>query len=320
MTTQATDVNALTVDQIANMDMDQLNALVQENEPAEEAEPVVEGDSTNPDEGSEDKGEEAAEDKTEEDDAHEGVATRDGKGVIPYDVLKQTREENKTLRTQAEELAKQKADADAKLEELSKKLESQMNGTVEDADLFTEEELEAMAEDLPDTANRLRAMQNKFKQYATNLQQKQAEEEQQQAQTVKSNVQQAIDDVPKLAYLQSSNPRLFKLAQQIDQEIRQKAQTDPTLAGLTLTQRFERVVKELEKDLGTEIKLPGAKKAIEVQEQRINGLDDLPGGASPVVDELEAKLQKSPTELANDLQKMTPEQLEEFMDRASRYV
>lgn len=321
MTTQV-DVNTLSPEQIANMDMDQLSALVDANEPEMEAENVVTDESTNPAEGDDKPEGTQSEAKTEpaNDDKPEGVATRDGKKVIPYEVLEKTRNENKDLRTQAEQLAQQKAEAEAKLKELSEKLASQDDGNVADADLFTEEELEAMAEDLPDTASRLRAMQDKFKKVALSAQHQEKVIAEQQQQTIKSTVQQAIDDVPKLALIQANNPRLFGLAQQIDAELREKAKTDPQLASKSMKERFELVVQELEKELGQEIKLPSNKNTIEIKQQRINGLDDMPGGQSPVADELEAKLQRSPIELANEMHNMTEAQLSEFIDRASRYI
>lgn len=297
------NADELTPDQIAGMTIEQLSDL---------AGPIADSDDESVNDDSQPS---ADDDATQGDDnaAEEtpvGVATKAGDKVIPYSVLEQTRQKAKDLEEQTAKLAQEKAEAQAKADELAQKLQSLTGADVGDINLMTDEEIEAIAEDMPELASTIKTLQNQAKALAAKLSTHEEKNKATEIELVQQTVQEAIDSVPKLAFIQSSNPRLFGLATEIDAELRQ----DPAMQGLSMAERFEKVIEKLESEIGFEIKLKGKEKA-STEKPPILSLSDMPGGAAPATDEAQALIDRPATELADKFHKMTTDQISKFLDR-----
>jgi len=311
MTTPA-NIDDLTMEQLANMSDEDLAKLesgepVQQDQAAAGNASVTEASQSQADGDKTAKGDESS---NTVDDQPAGVATKAGDKIIPYAVLEQTRAEKSKAELRANELEQQKAAAEAAAEELRKQLQTATTANVGDIQLMSEDELAALAEDLPEVANNIRAMQAQVKALSAKVvhHETTAEEDAraQQAQTA----QEAIDSVPKLAFIQSSNPDLFELAKKYDNEFKQ----DPEMQKLTLTQRFEKVVERIESTIGGEIKLGGQKQPGKKQEEApILSLSDIPGGANPAEESTVADDTATQVSMIDKMSKMTPDQLDAYL-------
>ncbi len=262
-----------------------------------------------------------------------GVATKDGKHVIPYSVLKSERERA----SRAEQLAKDAQDRIAALEEQVKQSTTGTNqgaNTGESArtnqapavDDLSPEDLEALKEDFPTVYKGLKAMEAKAaaleRQLAT-VNESVAKQEAVEARTVADQVQDAIDSVPKLAHIQATNPEAFEMAKQFDAML--KAQ--PAWQGKSLADRFAKAAEMVESALGA-IELPGQSQptAAELKDAALKkaaaaakgsksvptSLSDFPVGSPAASDELMAVEQMTQHQLAEKLSRMTPEQQDAY--------
>jgi hypothetical protein len=138
-------------------------------------------------------------------------------------------------------------------------------------------------------------------------------------------VQEAIDSIPKLAFVQSSDEERFNVIVQIDQWARQQA----AFKDLPLTNRFEKVVAMYEAAHG-QIALPasasgGAKQpsdakskadaaiAKALENAAPNTLTDIPGGNPPPANDMEAAQNMSGFALTDRFMQMTPDQMEKYL-------
>ena len=260
-------------------------------------------------------------DKPDVVDDPKGVQDKSGNSIIPYEVLVSERNKSK-------ELAQSKAEADARIAELEAqiaKTASASNTAELDETLFlSDEELEVLAEELPAEAERTRKIQDLAKRQAYALQQKEVDAERLQKSLAVNTTQIAIDSVPKLAFIQATKPALFSLAVSIDNQLQQEALTNPAIAAMSLTERFNLAVTRLEEEIGTEIdvkksstptseqlKLAAtqAKTAADTKASTTPlSMADIQGGAIPPADEYANFFDKSPQEMEVAMSKMTDSQ------------
>jgi hypothetical protein len=252
-----------------------------------------------------------------EEEAPQSIATKSGKGQIPYTVLQTERE-----RRQAAEQA---------MQQMQQRLDEATRGTntpsqpTEVAET-TDDELAEISNDFPQIGKVIKQLQAKLQDTQTQLQkvrqteESRAEVEQSQAQ---KSVQEAMDENPKLLHWQANDPDLFEQAVQIDQSL----QTNPRFSHLSLTERFAKVVvameaihgsdeKPTEPEVSTEKLVELAKEAATKAEKggKPRTLSDLPGGLAPQSDD--AKLENmSTTELAGMLASKSPEEIAAFLGR-----
>lgn len=263
----------------------------------------------------------------------EGVATKDGKRVIPYAVLKSERERASRAEQLAEEMRQRVADLEAKVtaaSEGAKNGESARteNPTTAVSDL-SQEDLETLKEDFPTVYKAVMASMAAAKALEAKLQPveetvREARETQQR--TDAETVQDAIDSVPKLAHIQANDKDAFELAKQFDATLRNQA----AWANRPLSERFEKVAEMVEATLG-EIKVPGAKaaqlSAEELKQQALakaasatkanksavpTSLSEFPAGEPAAQDERQAAESMSHAQLAELLSKMTPDQMDAY--------
>lgn len=308
---------------LANMTDAQLDALA--NAPVAEVPAVIPGESTSSDTP-------AVADQSTKDAAAatpatapategtpEGIASRDGKHIIPFWRL-----------ADAEAKAKEAAD---RVKELEAQLASGTAATSQaDAPaLLSEEELADIERDLPAIGKMLRASQAQISTLSKtvgDLNARKTAEDQDEATVIAGQISEAIAATPKLAHLQATNPQGWTRAVEIDGMLRGK----PEWQDKPFAERFAQVVKGYESLYGA-IDAPAAAASPQDTQAAIQAkadaalasaakggavpksTSDIPGGAIPPVDEAAAMLEKSGPQLTAEFMAMTPEQIEAKLNR-----
>lgn len=265
----------------------------------------------------------------------QGVATKDGKNIIPYDVLKNERDRAR----RAEQMAKEMQDRVAQLEAMVQKQVNQGANNGEGArtnlptaeNELSPEDLEALKEDFPTVYKAVQASMAAAKALEAKLQpveQAVQQEQTERAQSAQEAVQEAIDSVPKLAHIQATNAEAFDLARQFDATLRSQA----AWKGKSLSERFAKVTEMVEAALGP-IDLPGQKpntsqpsaeelkaaaKAKADQLAKSNrsnvptSLSEAPAGQHAAQDDREEADNLTPLQLAEKFSAMTPDQMDAY--------
>jgi hypothetical protein len=267
--------------------------------------------------------------KTGDEPQPEGVATKDGKHIIPFEVLEKERTRTAELQRVAQEQAAQIEALKAKAAGAPEPGKPQPNG--EEVLVLSEEELAELEKELPALGKLFRAQQAQLHQLGStvkNLSDERQEREAESARSVQVNVQDAIDANPKLAYLQAQAPDVFGRAVRFDQTL----SADPDWAGKSLQDRFAQVVKLYEATYG-EVKLPGSadpeqpkpsqSELAKVAEAKLaaaapgspKSMSDIPGGSIPPTDELARIESLTTAELGAMFENMTQEQQDAYLAR-----
>lgn len=279
----------------------------------------------------------ASDDGASEEDA-DGVATKDGKHIIPFSVLKSARERAE----RAEQLAKE---AEDRVKQLTEQLERQgsnntnegvNNGesarTGDNLDDLSADDLELLKSDFPtvfkaiETAMaKVAKLEAKFKPVEDTVQEQQNHE----AETVKHSVQEAIDSVPKLAHIQATDQEAFALAKKFDAQLREL----PFWQDKPLSERFHKVAEMVEDAMGIEIKVPTTNKSPSISADELGkaarakasqatksagvptSLSQFPAGAPAAVDEMQALEQLTTLQMADKFANLTPEQLDAYLSK-----
>lgn len=280
------------------------------------------------------KGAAATEATTDEENAA-GIATNNGKHVIPFSVLKSTRDRA----TRAEQLA---AEAQNRVVELERQLQQGTSQGAKDGESarteaqtsasdLSEEDLQALKEDFPTVYRAVMASMAAAKALETKLapvEESVRSVEAERAQSTADAVQDAIDSVPKLAHIQASDPAAFDLARQFDATLKSQA----AWSNKSLAERFAKVTEMVEAAIGP-IELPGtpkptaqlsaadlakaakAKADAAVRATRSNvptSLSEFPAGQHAAQDEREGAEQMSTLQLAEKFSSMTPDQMDAY--------
>lgn len=285
---------------------------------ASSAEPEVEDESTP------EKVEAKAEEPELKEAEPEGIASKNGKHILPYSALATERERRQSAERAMAELAQRiQALEGSKQAAPVAEAPSEENG----------EDLEAIMSDFPTLAGPIKALLSKVNQLEGQLNtvaQREQQREQQDEQARTLTVQEAIEANPTLFYWQNANEEMFKAAVAFDDQIK----ADPRNQSLSLEDRFSRVVAAVEAVYGkTELPpeyrkdepksesldtLAGkAKEKIEqaVRKSSPKTLSDLPGGIPPESSKDEQMGNMSPTELGAMMMKMSPQQVAELLTR-----
>jgi hypothetical protein len=263
----------------------------------------------------------------------EGVATKDGKHVIPYSVLQSER----NARSRAEQLAREAQERVTALEaqvnsanQGANNGESARTNQGQTASDISDEDLEVLKEDFPTVYKAVmasmaaaRALEAKLAPVEESVRSQEAE----RAQSATESVQEAIDSVPKLAHIQASNPEAFALAQQFDNTLRGQA----AWADRPLSERFAKVAEMVEATLG-QIDLPGGQKTSQPSAEDLRkaaeakakdnakatrsnvptSLSEFPAGQHAAQDEKEAAENLSALQLAEKFASMSPDQMDAY--------
>jgi hypothetical protein len=263
----------------------------------------------------------------------QGIATKDGKHVIPYSVLKSERDRASRAEQLAAEMRERVAALEAAVQAASQGAKSgesaRTNADAQSVSDLSSDDLEALKEDFPTVYKAVQAAMAKAAQLEAKLQPVEdsvRSSEAEQARSAAETVQDAIDAVPKLAHIQATNVEAFELAKQFDATLR----TQTAWAGKTLTERFAKVAEMVEAALGP-IDMPGAKAASPSAEDlkaaakakadaaakagRTNvptSLSEFPVGQHAAQDEREAAESMTALQLAEKFSSMTPDQMDAY--------
>jgi len=262
----------------------------------------------------------------------EGVATKDGKHVIPYSVLKSERDRA----ARAEALANEMAEKVKALEALQSGNQGAKDGESARTDQQTPtvndlspEDLEALKEDFPTVYKAVMASMAAAERLASQLkpvQETVRNAEADRERTAQEAVQEAIDSVPKLAHIQAANKEAFELAKQFDATLR----TQKAWADKPLSERFAKVAEMVESAIGP-IDVPGSKatspSAEDLRKAAIakaaqaakasrtdvpTSLSEFPAGQNAAQDEREAAESMTTLQLAEKFSRMTPDQMDAY--------
>jgi hypothetical protein len=270
------------------------------------------------------------------------LLSKDGKHQIPYSVLQSEREARRAAESVVEQM-RQRLDA---LEQQAK------GGQAAPADaapesVLSEEDVAQIESDFPAIGKLLKGMAAKVGELTERLEsvrQSEINRRQGEANRASTTVQEAIDNSGPLSYWQQKDPEMFQVATNFDNQIK----ADPRNRGLTLDQRFERVVKAVEAVYG-ETQLPeefrrnapapaaapapapaapavdpkavaaAAQKAIETAQasSTVKSLSDIPGGVPPESDEITQLGLMSAADLGNKFMNMDPAKVMAILAKAA---
>lgn len=175
-----------------------------------------------------------------------GIASKDGKGLLPYAALKGARAETRRerdLRSQVE------SERDA----LKQQLEDLRAGKDPEAGEITEEYLQGVEADFPALIPLIKTMRATSKEVET-LRAKATQVTVREAETEDDPVQEAIDSVPLLAEWQAADPEKWERAKAIDRAF----EGSPKWKDKPLAARFAHVAKQVadEFDIKSEADTP----------------------------------------------------------------
>lgn len=264
----------------------------------------------------------------------DGVATKDGKRVIPYAVLKSERERASRAEQAAEDMRKRVAELEAMAQAASQGAKpgesARTNAEIPAASDLSPDDLEALKEDFPTVYKAVMASMATAKALEAKLapvEETVNEARADQARTAQETVQDAIDSIPKLAHIQANNPEAFELAKQFDATLRAQSKW----ANASLSERFEKVTQMVEAALG-DIDVPGQAKTAQMSAEDLKkaaaakaaaatranrsavptSLSEYPAGEAAAPDERAAAESMTTMQLAEHLSKMTPDQMDAY--------
>lgn len=163
-----------------------------------------------------------------------GILARDGKHVIPYDVLEAERTGRQRVEQEAFLLKQQLAEEQRKIDLLTSQIKQagMTPDPLPEDTRISDEQIARIKEEYPEVANALTLMARKYDYLQARIQ------EAQQV-PLENPVVQAMNAVPDLVVWQRSDPDKFAVAIHLDE----KLQTDPAWKDKPLTERFAEVAR-----------------------------------------------------------------------------
>lgn len=165
-----------------------------------------------------------------------GILTRDGKHVIPYDVLEAERTGRQRVEQEAFLLKQQLAEEQRKIDLLTSqiKLAGMTPDPLPEDARISDEQIARIKEEYPEMANALTLMARKYDYLQEQIQ---ARQTQQVSQDDPATL--ALNATPDLVDWQRSDPDKFAIAVHLDE----KLQNDPAWKDKPLTERFAEVAR-----------------------------------------------------------------------------
>lgn len=163
-----------------------------------------------------------------------GILARDGKHVIPYDVLEAERTGRQRVEQEAFLLKQQLAEEQRKIDLLTSQIKQagMTPDPLPEDTRISDAQIARIKEEYPEVANALTLMARKYDYLQARIQEAQ--------QVPQENpVVQAMNAVPDLVVWQRSDPDKFAVAIHLDE----KLQTDPAWKDKPLTERFAEVAR-----------------------------------------------------------------------------
>ncbi|ECI3890492.1 hypothetical protein AHV09_27700, partial [Salmonella enterica subsp. enterica] len=158
-----------------------------------------------------------------------GILARDGKHVIPYDVLEAERTGRQRVEQEAFLLKQQLAEEQRKIDLLTSQIKQagMTPDPLPEEARISDEQIARIKEEYPEVANALTLMSRKYDYLQARIQEAQQVPQENPA-------AQAMNAVPDLVDWQRSDPDKFAVAIHLDE----KLQTDPAWKDKPLTERF----------------------------------------------------------------------------------
>lgn len=249
-----------------------------------------------------------------------GIQTRDGKHIIPFDVLQAERDRASRAEAQLAELNAKLAQA----QDAAAKGVVDPSASVED--IIPADELETLKAEMPVLGATFERLINEIKSLRTTAQQTSNKVVQDEQVETARRVQAAIDANPKLVYVQSKSPETFDAICKVDDWVR----TQPWAQSLSLEDRFARSIAMYESAQGV-IAVPdsatgstgtppadAAAKAQSAIDKALaaagpNTLTDLPGGNPPPANDIEQATNMSAAALTQHFMTMDQAGVEKFL-------
>lgn len=174
------------------------------------------------------------EEETQQQETVKGILARDGKHVIPYDVLEAERAEKQRLTQHYEQ---QLAEEQRKIDLLTSQIKQagMTPDPLPEQARISDEQIARIREDFPEVANALTLMARKYDYLQSQVQREQPQREERD----NTAVTVALNATPDLVEWQQSDPDRFALAVHLDE----KLQTDPAWKDKPLTERFAEVAR-----------------------------------------------------------------------------
>jgi len=259
------------------------------------------------------------------------VQAKDGKHVIPYQVLQQERE--RAIR--AEQMVR---DLTAKLElDQAAAQQGKATKSLDLNEIVDEQLLEQLREEAPDVASRMDNLIALAKSLSEQVDagrpaavEAETARREQQVQALVT-VEDTIQSIPKLAHLRATDPAAFNEIAEIDSMLR----TRPAWKDKPLSERFDAAVRMFEVERGT-IELPSQAKAAAGQQPadqaarvaqavaaataQASGpstLSDIPGGQPAAGSQADAMTALSGSALTDHFMNLSPEEIEAQLARLS---
>ncbi|WP_043767491.1 hypothetical protein [Algiphilus aromaticivorans] len=265
----------------------------------------------------------------------DGVLTRDGKNVIPYHVLEQTRRrateaerENSQLREQAQEAKRKDQELEQMRQKLTEHAEAQGDQVQQQGD-----PLEGLNEDdypaeLVNAIKAANARANEAHQAMQEMRKQTQQREASERQKTQSEIQTHIDANPDLSAWQAENGDAWAAAVAHDQRLRES----PRWADKPLEERFKKAVELTKAELDLHDPAPagsGDTKSDDGQQAKTDqgaavsskqddvpaGISDIPGGATPSQSQQEGEDDMSPQALAAKVDRYSNEDIDEWLRR-----
>lgn len=261
-----------------------------------------------------------------------GVSTKDGKGVIPYSVLKGARERATQVEQQNDVLRKQLGELTQRMDNPATAAETAKTTDEVDAQIAAmREQADQLKTDFPELAGlfdgqlkMLVGLRHQLSQMAENHATERQEREATAQAEIAETMQEAIDGNPTLsAWKEKAGPE-WAAAIEMDNLLRTKAE----YADTSFAERFTKVVNmvrvmnpefEAVETLASEPKPAPTPTSVESKPQAaasvkrppVHSLSDIPGGVPPAAGMREQIEEMSASALGNKFQNMSLDQINE---------
>lgn len=264
-----------------------------------------------------------------------GIATKDGKAVIPYHVLSETRERATRAELRIQEMAEELEALKAAKPGASADVSSDLAASISAEDLAAlREESPALAAVIDGMQAQLAAQNARIEAAAKPAAELQREQAVQRAVSAQEMVEQALADNPKLLHLRTHDAQRFNEIAALDGHLRAR----PEWADKPMADRFAAAIRAHEA-LNGEIQMPAApgaaRAAPTAQQAKVDvagkvaaavaqahqaaagpsTLSDISGGATPPGSDAEAIEDISAAALAQQFMNMTPQQIDAQLAR-----
>lgn len=243
----------------------------------------------------------------------DGILARDGKHVIPFNVL------------EAERVARQEREKENG--ELRRELDRLRNAKPGDQHVLfktmTQEQLDELKEYFPTQFDAIMSQQAALAASQQKLSEFEAREHrraEEDAQKAALHIQSIIDTIPQLSHWQANSPDIWQKCVQLDQQLMQ----DSKMAQLPEAERFKKVAAAIGQIYGDPTPTttdstkaePAPKPASKPDPKPAPiTISDLPGGHVPPTTERQSVENATAAELGVMMQKMSPAQINEFLSR-----